>query len=117
MGKIIPIAGDFGERDFSFSSGAFKLPWKENIWDGEKLPVSQLDEIEIASEESVKKIGGTLGWGAVGGFMLGPLGLFAGLMVGGKKKEITFVAKFKDGRKLLATTDHKTYKQIIGAIF
>ena len=65
----------------------------------------------------MKKIGGTVGWGAVGAIALGPVGLLAGLLLGGKKKEVTFVARFKDGRKLLATTDNGTFTKIKAAIF
>ena len=73
--------------------------------------------MEVASEESVKRIGGTLGWGAAGMLALGPVGLLAGLLLGGKKKEVTFVAKVKDGRKLLGTTDHKTFTKLKAAAF
>lgn len=81
----------------------------------EKIHVSNLAELEIASEENVKKMAGTVGWGIAGGLVLGPVGLLAGLLMGGKKKEVTFVAKFKDNRKMLATTDNKTYLQITAA--
>jgi len=43
--------------------------------------------------------------------------LLAGLLLGGNKKEITFVAKFKDGRKLLATTDSGTFTKLQAAVF
>ena len=84
---------------------------------GEAIHSSQLEVVELASEESVKKIGGTIGWGAAGAVILGPVGLLAGLLLGGKKKEVTFVAKFKDGRKFLGTTDSKTYTKLMAAAF
>jgi len=49
--------------------------------------------------------------------MFGPMGLLAGLMLGGRKKEVTFVARFKDERKLLATTDRKTFIALQAAAF
>ena len=61
---------------------------------------------------TLKNISGTIGWGAAGGLLLGPVGLLAGLLMGGKKKQVTFIAKFKDGRKLIATTDEKTWVEI-----
>ena len=81
----------------------------------DKIYVSNLVEFEIASEENVKKIAGTVGWGIAGGLVLGPVGLLAGLLMGGKKKEITFIAKFKDNRKMLATTERIPSLQITAA--
>lgn len=43
----------------------------------EKIPVSEIQELEPASEETVKRIGGAVGWGVVGGVLLGPVGLLA----------------------------------------
>ena len=45
--------------------------------------------------------------------MLGPVGL----LLGGKKKEVTFIARFKDGRKMLATTDNKTFVSLKAQVF
>ena len=117
MSKVTVHAGDFlkGDGQFSFGSLVLRTP-KKNIM-GEVIPASQLETIEMASEESVKKLGGAIGWGAVGGLLLGPVGLLAGLLGGGRKKEVTFVAKFKDGRKLLATTDSQTYTKLMAAVF
>jgi len=51
----------------------------------------------------------------VGALALGPVGLLAGVILGGNKKEVTFVARLKDGRKFLATVDSKTYAKILGS--
>jgi len=40
------------------------------------------------------------------------VGLLAGLWLGGKEQEATFLATFKDGRKLMAITDGKTWSKI-----
>ena len=118
MAKIKVHAGDFekiGNNSFSF--GVFTLFTVDHPYVGEKIFASELEEIDIATEDNVKKIGGTAGWGVVGGVLLGPVGLLAGLLAGGRKKEVTFVAKFKDGRKLLATTDSKAYTKIQASFF
>lgn len=118
MGNIKVLAGDFLKGgDSNYSSGSFALKTEEHFWIGEIIPLDQLDTIDIATEESVKKIGGTVGWGVAGAVILGPVGLLAGLLLGGKKKEVTFVAKFKDGRKLMASTDSKTFTKLQAAIF
>lgn len=118
MAKIKVHAGDFydgGQHSYSF--GSFTLYSDKAKWMGETILASQLEEVAPASEENVKKIGGTVGWGAAGALVLGPAGLLAGLILGGKGKEVTFVAKFKDGRKMLATTDSKTYTKLQAAVF
>lgn len=47
----------------------------------------------------------------------GPLGALAGVLAGGNKKEITFIAEFKDGRQILASTDSKTFTKTQAATF
>jgi hypothetical protein len=117
MATIKVLAGDFLKGDGQLSFGSLTLKTKEHSFIGETIPVTNLETVEIATEESVKKLEGTIGWGAVGGLLLGPVGLLAGLLAGGRKKEVTFVAKFKDGRKLLASTDSKTFTKLQAAVF
>lgn len=117
MAKITVHAGDFLKGDASFGFNCFTLKTPEHKYVGEAIVASQLESVEVASEENVKKLGGTVGWGAAGALLLGPAGLLAGLLLGGKKKEVTFIAKFKDGRKFLGTTDSSTYTKIVAAVF
>ena len=117
MAKVTVHAGDFLKGDGQFSFGSLTLKTTEHAWLGETIQLSQLESVDVASEESVKKIGGAIGWGAAGALVLGPVGLLAGLLLGGKKKEVTFVAKLKDGRRLLATTDSKTFIKLQAAVF
>lgn len=117
MAKITVHAGDFRKGDGALHFGILVLPTDEKPFAGESIKVSELEEVDVASEESVKRLGGTIGWGVVGGVLLGPVGLLAGLLAGGRKKEVTFVARFKDGRKLLATTDNKTFTTLKAAAF
>ena len=117
MAKVKVHAGDFLKGTSNFSFGSLMLRTEEHSIAGEAIPISHLEAVELATEESVKKLGGTVGWAAAGALVLGPVGLLAGLLLGGKKKEVTFVAKFKDGRKLLATTDSKTFTKLQAAAF
>ena len=82
-----------------------------------RLAKAEIAQVDIATEENVKKLGGTLGWGLVGGALLGPVGLLAGLLMGGRAKNVVFVVRFKDGRKLLASADSKTFTAIQAAAF
>ncbi len=67
-------------------------------WIGEITPLNQLDTVDIATvdiatEESVKKLGGTVGWGAVGAVILGLVGLLAGVLLGWEEKRSYFCCK------------------------
>lgn len=117
MAKVTVRAGDLLKGDSQFSFGSLVLHTEAHSFVGEAIPITQLESVEVASEESVKRIGGPIGWGAAGALVLGPVGLLAGLLLGGKKKEVTFVAKFKDERRLLATTDSGTFTKLQAAVF
>lgn len=110
------LGGDFGKGTGAYAFGGMSVPDPASNWGGLiSFPCSDVEEVTVATEDSVKKFGGAAGWGAVGALALGPVGLLAGVILGGNKKEVTFVARFKDGRKFLATVDSKTYGKILGA--
>lgn len=115
MAKITIHAGSWPKGSGQFSFGSFALPNSGFGFEG--IPTSSLASVEVATEETVKRVGGTVGWGAAGAVLLGPVGLLAGLLMGGRGKDVTFIAQFKDGRKMLATTDAKTYTKIQAAVF
>jgi hypothetical protein len=60
---------------------------------------------------------GAIGWGLVGDLALGPVGLLAGVLSGGKQTDVKFTAAFNDGRRMLATTDSKTFTAMQAALF
>lgn len=121
MAKLNVHAGDFPTgKNSQFLNGIFLMDTGRTGWLGvkwEKIPAAELAEIEVATEENVKRLGGTVGWGVAGAVLLGPLGLLAGLLAGGRGKDITFVAKFKDGRKMLATASSKTFIALQAKVF
>lgn len=118
MATIKIHAGDFPTGSASCHFSVISFPWKSGDGlTGETVSFTEIEALEVANEESVKKLGGAVGWGIVGATLLGPVGLLAGLLAGGRKNEVTFVCKFKDGRKMLATTDSKTYTKMQAAIF
>jgi hypothetical protein len=118
MATFKVIAGDFGEGRtgqvlvgplYRKSGQGFNMPGRVHIGTG------QIEALEIATEENLKKMGGAIGWGIVGGLALGPVGLIAGALAGGRQTEITFVCKFKDGRKFLGSCDAKVFADIKAA--
>lgn len=110
-------AGDFGDGEASFSSDVFRLPIPGKLFAQVKVPKEQVAGVEVATEESVKRLAGAVGWGLVGGALLGPVGLLAGLLAGGRGKKVVFIVRFKDGRKLLGSADGKDFTAIQAAAF
>lgn len=120
MASMKVLAGDFGEtKGHYFSSAKAFTITRAGGWgfNADKVSLAEVASIELATEESVKRAGGTIGWGAAGAVILGPVGLLAGLLLGGKGKDATFVCVLKDGRKFMATTDSKTFTQIQAGMF
>lgn len=115
MATIEILAGNFGKGTGSISFGQLKIPKQLG---GREIVIKagELEQVEKASEQSIKKFVGTAGWGVVGGALLGPAGLLAGLLLGGKSKKISFVAHLKDGRSFLGTVDNKAYAQILALV-
>ncbi len=118
MGKLEVHAGDFGETSVLRQCIVSPLFRSMTMPNGYHMDFRDLDTVEIATEESARKVGGMIGWGAAGAFALGPVGLLAGLLVGSRgKKEVTFIAKTKGGKKFMATCSNKDYVKIKAAVF
>ncbi len=78
--------------------------------------IEKVDELEEISEENKAKVLSAVGWGAIGALALGPVGLLAGLFLGGRReKKVVFVVKFKDGKRALIETDQNGWKSIVAA--
>lgn len=115
MEEIDVHAGDFwGFGTSSYRLGCFNLRLESSgpFSPVETISASQLECVEVATEESVERLGGRYGRGMLASSLFGPLGLLAILCENHRAEEITFVARFNDGRKLLATTDDETYTEI-----
>lgn len=119
MSKIKVLAGDI-------PTGTYEIPHdllgKEIVmrkqFSFNKIDlVKELDRVEQHTEESVKKLVGTAGWGIAGGLLLGPLGAIGGMLIGGRGKQICFAAYLKDGRKFLAVSDGALYQKLISSVF
>ena len=81
------------------------------------MPITSIQSLQVASEESSKGFGGAAVAGLAGGLLLGPAGLVAGAMAGGNKKSVTFELRLQDGRGLLGECDPQTYKLLQAAAF
>ncbi|MFH0965203.1 MAG: hypothetical protein V2A58_14480 [Planctomycetota bacterium] len=118
MAKVKVLAGDFLPGDGQLVLGdVLVLRTKNHMWLGENIPISQLEKVEEMREETVKGMGGSLAKGVLGGALFGLAGVAAGALSGGQKTIVTFAATFKDGRRLLATTDSQTFSKLQAATF
>ena len=109
LGRIDVHAGDFKNGNESQSVHGKFLMKKEGKFLREKIKPTEIEKLELATEENVVSVGGAAGWGIAGAALLGPAGLLAGLVLGGKGKDTTFICQFKDGRKFLGTASSKVY--------
>jgi len=123
MSTIKVVAGDLDKGSWQFHSffgtaTMSRASTTQSLWKGETIDLkSQVENIEQLTDEKVKKLAGTAGWGIAGGVLLGPLGAIGGMLLGGNKKEVAFACYLKGGRKFMATTDGKTWQKIIAARF
>jgi hypothetical protein len=119
VSKIKIIAGDLELGTYDAPNDLFgrEIIIRKQFSMGKIDLAKELERVELHSEESVKRLAGTTGWGLAGLAVFGPLGAIGGMLIGGKDKDICFAGYLKDGRKFLATTDNKTYKKISASVF
>jgi len=110
------IAGDFSKGTYIFKSFGTITLMRSNQLKGIDI-TKDIKNVEIVTEETKKKFIGSAGWGLVGGLALGPLGLIAGVLAGGNKKEILIACELKNGKKFIALVDSKLYKGLLSASY
>ena len=87
---------------------------------GTKVPIEEIENFEVQTEESIEKLSSGLGWAAAGLVVAGPVGGILGALLGRKKTtttKICFAANLKDGRKFLAVADAATFQKLQVAAF
>jgi hypothetical protein len=107
MSHIEVLAGDLPKGKHLYFMGAI----------GSIAHEMNVIEIQVATEQTIRKISAKLGWGLVGGLALGPIGAVAGLIFGGNKKEVTFIARLKNGKSFLGKTDPKSFEKLQSVAF
>jgi len=129
MGKIKVLAGDIeqGAWNTIFLFGKAQM-YRVHTSTGKPTLFIDLKTVkgaEVQTEEKLKKLAGSAGWGftgaVVGGLLTGGVGLvvggLAGALSGGNKTEVCFSCELQDGRKFLAITDNQTWQKILAIIF
>ena len=108
------IAGDY-ENKIVVASGS-KVRLSITTFNGIYLDKSTVESYEIVDEESKKSATSAVGRGLVGGLILGPVGLLAGLSAK-KKGTYRIVINWKDGKRSLLEADDKVYKTLQRTLF
>ena len=80
-----------------------------------KSGMYRIDDISILTQENSKAILGTVGGAALGGFVLGPVGLVAGALAGGNKNKTTLIIECQGGPRLIGTARTKDVAGIFAA--
>ncbi len=125
MAQVRILAGDIEPQKASLELwfGALKCRYNDSpgfSWTGYNSDIdvaTDVDRVEVQTEDSVKTLAGTASWAAAGALLAGPLGAVIGGVFGGHKKEVCFAAYLKDGRRFLAVADSDTFRQIQAAVF
>lgn len=90
------------------SAGMFKV---------DTIPMSDITEFQVVTEENKASILGKVGWGAAGLVVLGPLGLLAGVLGGGNKRDRLMVIKMRDGRSAMIKGNSADAEALMAATF
>jgi hypothetical protein len=112
--KNAVIAGDYLHKRVSsvFGMAAINYGFGKTV----NLNNSTVESYEVITDEHRKSAVSGVVRGIVGGALLGPVGLLAGLSA--KNKSVHTVAiQFKDGKKSLVEIDGNIYKKLIANCF
>ncbi|MBK5199723.1 MAG: hypothetical protein JJE37_15810 [Methyloceanibacter sp.] len=119
MGTITIHAGDFplADRGLSAFDGTyFAFPLPDGEWGKQKVSFKDLVSLEVVTEQTVERGMGPVGRGLVGLTRAGPAGLLLGAVSAKSGNNITFIAKFRDGRELLGTCEQDTFVSMKAAL-
>lgn len=83
----------------------------------ESVRLDQIHHLEKWSDDEGYNTARAVGLGLAGNAVLGDVGLIAGILLGGRKKEVTFKATLIDGRSFVATADVKAHRKLHGAVY
>lgn len=114
------IAGDYEGKNIMLSKQTMFGKEEVFIFTGftQKFPLNKetVKNYELVTEEHRKSAVSGVSRGLVGGALLGPVGLIAGLSAKNKQTQVIAI-EFKDGKKSLIEINGKMYKKLIETLF
>lgn len=69
----------------------------------------EIDYTIVAGSNSQKSMGSSIAKGAIGGALLGPIGLIGGATSGKRKTTTTFTIVYKNGKRKVETVDNNSF--------
>ncbi len=116
--KNTVIAGDYEKKQIALEStfSGKKAYIQAGLLKKVYLDRNTVESYEVVDENSRKSAASAVGRAAVGGFLLGPIGLAAALSAKSKGTHVIAV-QFKDGHRSLLQVDDKIYKAIMTKVF
>ena len=112
MADIQVIGGDFPKAKGSYGFGNLYIKTGKLNWLGQNM-TGLLIDIQPLSARSKKSIMDAIGIGAIGSLAFGNAGLIAGLILGGNKREASFIATLSDGRRFIAKAKPKVVDKLV----
>lgn len=113
--KNFVIAGDYKDKGLVYSGN--KLALVTGFFKKIIINKDTLESYEVITEEHVKSATSGAARGLVGGALLGPVGMLAGVMSAKNKKTYHVVLEFKDGKRSLVEVDKKIYNALMTIMF
>lgn len=109
------IAGDYVGQPLMFTAGKLIITtgWFKNL----EIDKTTLESYEIITDEVRKSAASGIARGAVGGALLGPVGLIGGALSAKNKGTYNIALQFYDGKRSLVEVDDKFYKHLIKIMF
>ena len=110
------IAGDYKEKLVKAFNGEVSIiePWSYKLI--VMINKSTIQNYQIVDENYRKSATSAIGRAAIGGALLGPVGLLAGLSAKNKGTHVVALS-FKNGKKSLLEIDDRIYKALMAALF
>jgi len=115
MAKNAVIEGDYKGKQIVCTLGVsvIVLGFTKSI----ELTKANVESYEVLDEEKRKSALSGVARAAIGGFLLGGVGLLAGGLSAKSKGEYLISIQFTDGKKSLLHVNDKIYKSIISKCF
>lgn len=114
MAKNKVIAGDYNGKPVSYMLGLLSI--QTGFTSLLELNKATVKTYELMDENSKKSAVSAVGRSLVGGFLLGPAGLFAGVTAKSKGTHIVAI-EFNNGKRSLLEIDDKIYKALMKKMF
>lgn len=113
--KNFVIAGDYKGKGLMYTAN--KLILATGFFQKIIIDKTTLESYEVLTEEHVKSATSGVARGLVGGALLGPVGMLAGVISAKKKGIYHIVLEFKDGKRSLVEVDKKIYTELMKLMF